>query len=441
MQTPKINRRNFLRRASLTAVGAGIASSGSFAAMEPHGNDDVPKIKEYRLFGKTGFKVSDFSCGAPANESVLKVCLERGINLIDTGETYYNGNSERIIGKVLQDYDRSKFFINSKLYTEEKSFPSKKEVLERSYNALERLQTDYVDCMQIHSAENSEILKDKSFHSAMEQLKKEGRVRHVGVSCHGNNWAYNINENLESILMNAIDDGRFDVILLAYNFVNAGMAEKILDRCEQKGIATMIMKSNPVHVYNLLEDRMNKLTQDGADADDFTKAYFDKYKVMREQAETFFARYGIRGEDELKKAASRYVLSNLKAHTTLWDFKSFEDMDYILSLSGQRLDERDELVLNGYQEHLGHTVCRIGCNDCESACPHNIPVNKILRYNYYFTVKKQEKRAMDKYASLTLNKPTADCVNCEGYCEQACKYGVWTRPLLAMARQNLDLTV
>ncbi len=413
-------------------------SAGSLAADNKNTVKEPPSIKEYRKFGKTGFMVSDFSSGAPTNEAVLRALLERGVNLIDTGETYMNGNSERMIGRVLQDFDRSKIFINSKLYTE-KEFPSKKEVLERSYQALERLQTDYIDCMQIHSAENSTILKDEAFHSAMEQLKAEGRVRYVGVSCHGNNWAYDIEESLDTILMSAIEDGRFDVILLAYNFVNADIAEKILDECDKRGIATMIMKSNPVHIFNIFENRMDRLAGEGKEADPFLQAYYDKYKLMDEQAKTFFARYGVSSESELKSAASKYVLSNTLAHTTLWDFQNFEEVDNMLGLSGQKLTAKDENILGGFRTHLGHTACRIGCNDCEAACPYHIPVNKILRYNYYFSVKKQEKRAMTKYARLNLQKSTRVCLDCEGYCEQACRYGVWTRPLLAAARNNMEM--
>jgi len=438
MEASKFNRRKFITRTTLGTLGAGLASAGSFAAGNADTIKEPPSIREYRKFGDTGFLVSDFSCGAPGNEAVLRALLERGVNLIDTGETYMNGNSERIIGRVLQDFDRSKIFINSKLYTE-KEFPPKKEVLERSYQAMERLQTDYIDCMQIHSAEDSRILKDEAFHSAMEQLKKEGRVRHVGVSCHGNNWAYDTEESLDTILMSAIEDGRFDVILLAYNFANAGIAEKILEACDKRGIATMIMKSNPVHIFNIFEGRMTKLADEGKETDAFLQAYYDKYKLMEEQAGTFFAKYGISAGGDLKKAASRYVLSNPLAHTTLWDFQNFDEVDNMLQLSGQKLTANDKSVLNGFSKHLGHTICRIGCNDCEAACPHHFPVNKILRYNYYFSVKKQEKRAMTKYASLNLNKPPELCLDCEGYCEQACRYGVWTRPLLAAARKNLEM--
>jgi predicted aldo/keto reductase-like oxidoreductase len=434
-----LNRRKFIKNTSMTALVAGLGSGVSLAATKKDNNEEI-QIKEYRKFGKTGFNVSDISSGNPSNEAVLKTLLKKGVNLVDTGETYGNGNSERLIGKVLKDFDRSKIFINSKLYTE-KQFPSKDDVIARTNQCLERLETEYVDCMQIHSAENSAILNDEAFHSAMEQMKKEGKVRHLGVSCHGNSWAYNTEENLETIMMTAINDGRFDVLLLAYNFVNSDTGDKILNACEQKNIATIIMKSNPVYIFGLLENRVAELTKEGKEIDEYTTAFYDKYKTMQESAMSFFNNYGITDEKELKHAASKFVLSNPNAHTTLWDFRNFDDVQEMLGLSGQKLQKRDKLVLDGYKKHLGKFTCRIGCNACESACPHHLPVNRILRYNYYFSVKKQEKRAIVKYARLQSPKPSDVCFSCEGYCEQACKFGVNTRSLLATAQNNLGLSI
>lgn len=440
MKKNKFNRRQFIRNTSFTAMAASLGPGIAFAANEKKDAIEEIKIKTYRKFGKTGFEVSDISSGNPSNEAVLKALLKSGVNLIDTGETYGNGNSERLIGKVLKDFDRSKIFINTKLYTE-KQFPSKEEVIQRTNQSLERLETDYVDCMQIHSVENTTLLKDEAFHSAMEQMKKEGKVRHLGISCHGNSWAYNTEENLEKIMMTAIEDGRFDVLLLAYNFVNSDIGDKILNTCAQKNIGTMIMKSNPVFIFNIIEARVNKLSEEGKEVDEYTQAFYDKYKVMQASAMDFFEAYGITDEAELMEAASKFVISNPNAHTTLWDFRNLDDISKMVSLSGQKLEKREKLVLEGYHKYLGKSTCRIGCNDCEAACPEHLPVNKILRYNYYFSAKKQEKRAMQKFARLQSKKPSDVCMNCPGHCEKACKYGVSTRSLLAMAQSNLELVV
>lgn len=440
MKTNKFNRRKFLRNTSLTAIGAGVAGKLSYASNAPEKVPEIHKIKDYRQFGKTGFKVSDISSGNPSNENVLRTLLDRGVNLIDTGEVYANGNSEKLIGEVTKDLDRDKLFIVSKLYAE-KEFPSKEDVIDRTNKSLERLQTDYLDCMMIHSAESSKIIKDEAFHAGMEQLKKDGKVRHVGVSCHGNNWAYDAEENLEQVLMTAVEDGRFDVLLLAYNFVNADIAEKVLNACEQKNIATMIMKSNPVYIFGLLEDRIAEMTEEGKEVDEYTQAFYDRYKIMQESAAGYFREYGITGEKEILEAASKFVLSNPNAHTTLWDFRNFDDVELMLNLSGQKLTRDEAQLLEGYHKYMGQYTCRIGCNDCETVCPHRMPVNKILRYNYYFSAKRRQKYAMSKFARLKSKNPSEVCTDCEGYCEQACKYGVSTRYLLANAQNNLKLNV
>jgi ferredoxin len=201
----------------------------------------------------------------------------------------------------------------------------------------------------------------------------------------------------------------------------------------------MIMKSNPVYIYGLLEERLAKLTDEGNEVDEYTQAFFDKYKIMQESAKSYFEEYGITDEKEILEAASKFVLSNPKAHSTIWDFRNFDDVELMLNLSGKKLTSKDKLVLEGYHKHFGQYSCRIGCNDCHTACPHQLPVNKILRYNYYYSAKRQQKWAMHKYARLNSKKPSDVCAGCEGYCEQACKYGVSTRSLLATAQSNLEL--
>ncbi len=81
-----------------------------------------------------------------------------------------------MVGKVICDFDRKKLFITTKIY-EPEHYKSKEDVLERVRQALYRLQTGYVDCLMLHSAENTRILKDEAFHWAMDQLKEEGKGR------------------------------------------------------------------------------------------------------------------------------------------------------------------------------------------------------------------------------------------------------------------------
>ncbi len=399
-------------------------------------DDEIPKIREYRTLGRTGFKVSDIASGNSTNESVVKAILQAGINYIDTSEMYGKGNMERKFGKAIQGFDRSKIFLTTKVYP----YPmwrSKDEVLQRVRNSLERLQTDYVDCLMIHGATNSGILKDDHFHSALDQLKTEGKVKHVGVACHGHNWLEKEDEteSMEQIFGSAIEDGRFDVFLMVYNFVNQDVGRRILKLCREKNIGTTIMKFNPIKYYTQCQDILNN-------PGDNTESYIytaKKYIDFSEQMMAYFEKNNLKSNDStFRDLALPFVLSNPDVNTVLYGFKNFNDVETILPLSGTRLSLKDQAFLDNIVKEFGELFCRLGCGICESQCPHHVPVNTIMRYNYYFTVKGEEKSAMQKYRELPGGKPDA-CLNCEGFCEQACPYGVLTRPLLAMAHQNLSL--
>jgi predicted aldo/keto reductase-like oxidoreductase len=433
MQPNKSNRRSFLKNSALGLVGAGAVMKNPGITLVP--NEEI-KIKRYRTMGRTGFRVSDFGSGAISSDAVLKALFEAGVNIVDTGEQYGNGNHERMVAGVLKDFDRKSIFVNGKLY-EEKEFKSKEDVIARTEAALERLESDYVDCMMIHSATGSAIIKDKAFHAGMKQLKKQGKVRSVGVSCHGNNHLVDPEESLDSILMTAVNDGRFDVIQLAYNFFNKDKAEKVLNACEQKNIGTQIIKSNPVQLFVMMEDRITTSKEEGKEVSPYTLQFYEKFKLMTEEGKKFFAAYNIKTEQELMDAAMKFVLGNDLAHTVLWAFTNFSDVETMLAYSGESLEKEKLGLLEDYNRAFGRLNCRIGCSDCQSACPHNLPVSDIMRYNYYFTVKGRQKEGMQKFASLD-KKPHEVCNNCPGYCEKACPYNVETRSVLAMAESNLS---
>ncbi|TNF42916.1 MAG: hypothetical protein EP313_00170, partial [Bacteroidetes bacterium] len=72
----RINRRDFLSRSTICMAGVGIAGTGSAYSRETGNHkqekdQEQPAIREYRILGRTGFKVSDIGCGFPgmANES------------------------------------------------------------------------------------------------------------------------------------------------------------------------------------------------------------------------------------------------------------------------------------------------------------------------------------------------------------------------------------
>jgi len=438
MQQKKLKRRRFLRDSSLGFIGAGLLGKKSFASSPINQDDEIPKIREYRTLGRTGFKVSDIGTGYPFSEAVLKAVLNSGINFIETSELYGRGQNERLIGNVIKDFEREKLFIATKIAPKIKEFQSAEDIVERVNSSLARLKTDYIDCFMIHGAENSERVKNIFFHKAVEQLKKDGKIKFTGLSCHGHAWWDSPEETFEQVLMTAIDDGRYDVLMLPYNFFEPEMGNRVLKACHDNNIGTMIMKSNPIIIYDIFTEEKENAEKEGNELPERYKIGYEKFKMQMEIAGEFFGKYGISGIEKIKSGALQFVLSNEHVDTICYLFQSLNDVEKYIKLSGTRLELGMEAMLNDFKNKVSSLTCRIGCNVCEAYCPNHIPVNTIMRYNYYFTSKGQEKSAMQKYKELPGKKPDV-CINCEGFCEKACPYGVLTRPLLAMAHQNLSL--
>jgi predicted aldo/keto reductase-like oxidoreductase len=438
--TKRSNRRDFLRTSMLGGMASAFFAKTGFASplqdetpKKPHKS---PKVKEYRTLGRTGWKISDISSGAPRDEGVLRYLLDSGVNYIDTAESYGGGNNEKMIAEVMKDRNRKDVFITSKLQIKEDK--SKEQFIERSRKCLERLKTDYIDCMMIHSCKEAATLATEGFHEAMDELKREGRIRFIGVSNHGTVYGDDIPESMESILLAAAADGRFDVMLLTYNFLNEQKGRNVLAECGKKNIGTTIMKSNPVGKYYSFKARLEAMEEKSGERYEYFKKLVERAKSKAELSEEFIKKYGLENPDEISNAATRYVLSNENVSTICLAIETFEDASRFLQLSGTKLSSRDQGMLRDYERCFGDLYCRHSCGLCEPSCPHGVPVNTIMRYNHYFEAQSREKEAMQKYASL----PTARadrCMNCAGYCESSCPYGVPAKGLLCMSHERLTL--
>jgi len=434
MKKDKKSRRQFLRDTGMAIVGAGIFQGEAISARQVNQQVDTPKIRHYRRLGRTEALVSDIGSGEPTSSSVLRYVLDSGVNFIETSESYANGRNEVMIGDVIKDFNREQLFIATKAFPSLKIFKSANDVIQRAEDSIKRLQTDYIDLYMIHQAQNIFRVKDNYFHRAADILKKKGKIRFTGLSCHGPEWGPESRENLEDILMAAVDDGRFDVIMLPYNFLSPEIGERILKACKENDIGTMIMKSNPILSY----EKYLLQVEEGRQVNKSDQKYFIELEEAFNEADSFLKQYNMNDMEQIKDGAIQFILTNSNVNTICCRFNNFSDVNKYVRLSGTTLSSRNEIALNEFKTKLGILNCRIGCNICEKNCPHNVPVNRILRYNYYFHAHGLEKRAIQKYLELAGGKPDA-CMECDGYCEKACPYGVLTRPLLAQAHKSLNI--
>ena len=117
-------------------------------------------------------------------ERMLDKAIASGVNYIDTAYPYHNGESEPLVGKVLKKYDRSSFFLATKLpLWAVNSVDDAKRIFEEQ---LQRLQTDYIDFYLLHAVnkEKWDAMKELGVVEYCAKLKEEGKIRYYGFSFH-----------------------------------------------------------------------------------------------------------------------------------------------------------------------------------------------------------------------------------------------------------------
>ena len=158
---------------------------------------------EYVNLGKTGLKVSKLCLGCMTygepdrgmhawtlNEEnsrpLLKQAIEQGINFFDTANSYSDGTSEEIVGRVLREFTkRDEVVIATKVFYPLRQAPnigglSRKAIMTEIDNSLRRLGTDYIDLYQIHRWDYATPLEETL--EALHDIVKAGKTRYIGAS-------------------------------------------------------------------------------------------------------------------------------------------------------------------------------------------------------------------------------------------------------------------
>ncbi len=451
----KLSRRGFIGASLAAASAAGLRAKGGVLGLNeaPFGaaSQEIataaagPKIKEYRRLGRTGYKVSDISLGGGplSNANVLRAALEAGINYVDTAEHYERGGSERTIGEVLKTHDRKSVFITTKLNLSFFKAATKADIRDRFMKSLERMGTDYADCLMIHMCTLAQV-KFEPYHELIGELKAEGKVRFSGLSNHGSDLSLfgRLDDPMDQVVLAAAEDGRFDVMLFVYNFLQREAGEKILQACAAKDVGVTLMKTDPGLIVEQ-ESRSLKSTEarykkEGKDLPEALLKNLEKAAARTAATEAFIEKHGLAGLGKTRDAAIKFCLNNPGVHAVCPSINSFEALEAFVSLSGQKLALEESAALDDVRETFGSSYCRHACGLCEPSCPRGVPVNTIMRYEYYFAARGREKEAMGLYADLAHGGwDAADCAGCAGYCEAACPHGVPIQAKLLLAHHDL----
>lgn len=157
---------------------------------------------EYRFLGRSGLKVPALSFGAgtfggsgplfsnwgTSNSAearrLVDICLEAGVNLFDTADVYSDGASEGVLGEAIKGR-RDAVLISTKTSLPMGDGPndagsSRFRLIRAVDAALGRLQTDYIDLLQLHAFDAGTPIEEVLL--TLDTLVRAGKVRYVGVS-------------------------------------------------------------------------------------------------------------------------------------------------------------------------------------------------------------------------------------------------------------------
>ncbi|HEY4290746.1 MAG TPA: aldo/keto reductase [Puia sp.] len=154
---------------------------------------------EYRRLGRSGLQLSVLSYGSWVTfhgqiedkhaDELMGIAYEKGINFFDNAETYADGESELMMGRVLKqkNWDRTSYVLSSKAYfgSRKKLLPnqtglSRKHLTEACNEALQRLQTEYLDLYYCHRPDPNTPIEEVVW--TMHNLIQQGKVLYWGTS-------------------------------------------------------------------------------------------------------------------------------------------------------------------------------------------------------------------------------------------------------------------
>lgn len=184
---------------------------------------------------------------------ILQKALDLGINLIDTAEVYFDGNSEKLIGRAFKK-KREKVFIASKFSPQHSNY---KKIQQAADDSLKRLETDYIDLYQIHWP-NPLILFEETL-SALENLIEIGKVKYIGVC----NFSLRQLKEIKKI-------SRLPIVSLQteYNLLERSIESELLPFCEKNKISliaytplnsgNILNKEKYLEIFSTLSKKYNK---------------------------------------------------------------------------------------------------------------------------------------------------------------------------------------
>jgi aryl-alcohol dehydrogenase-like predicted oxidoreductase len=289
-----------------------------------------------RKLGRTGIEVSEIGygawgigktmwLGADDDESLraLNRAIDLGLTLIDTALGYGNGHSEQLVGRVVRERPEE-IVVATKIPPKngiwpapdgidpEEAFPAD-HVRRCTERSLSNLGLDTIDVQQFH-VWSDEWVGRGTWLDAVEELKREGKIRAFGVS---------INDHQPANALKLIESGAVDTVQVIYNVFDQSPEDELLDACASHGVGVLA---------RVPFDEGSLTGTIGPDTEfpegDFRNSYFrdDRKAQVAERVQAILDDLGI-SRDELPELALRYILSQPAVSAAIPGMRSVRNVE------------------------------------------------------------------------------------------------------------------
>ncbi|MFM0601901.1 aldo/keto reductase [Streptococcus suis] len=159
-------------------------------------------------------------------QEVFEVAVSNGLNLFDTAYAYANGESERILGELVNAYGRDQIVISDKFTPGMQNDSTENPVVDMLEGSLKRLGTDFIDIYWIHNSADVE-----RWTPLMVEAVKSGKIGRIGVSNHSLEQVKRVQEILvpHGIKVSAVQN-HFSLLY------RRSIEDGLLDYCKENGI-------------------------------------------------------------------------------------------------------------------------------------------------------------------------------------------------------------
>ena len=309
---------------------------------------------------------------------LLRKAYEMGINYFDTAMVYHKGESEKIFGKAFEPYPRDSYLIADKmsiwLCSDEEDMKA------RFYNQLKTLKTDYIDFYLVHSLNRNHYKKVKDLHCVefLQQMKQEGKIKHLGFSFH----------DTYQVFTQILNDYTWDFVQIQLNYLdwhNQG-AEQLYRELERRNLPVMVME--PVRGGYLA-------TIDSERAKPFLEL----------EPQRSIASWAIRWVESLPQVA--VVLSGMS------DLQQLED-NVATMTNFEPMNERELAAIDRVVEEI-RKVNEIPCTGCRYCmdCPMGVDIPEIFSIYSQYKIFGKEKAFVQDYEEVVEHGNGAEhCVRC-----------------------------